>query len=95
MSSKAVQSISKTASAAAGSIGTAAGSIGTAAVAAASAVAAAAVAASIVLSPVPDAASRMDGVHADLLRAVQLNQITTEQAEKFEAKLAGRILGEA
>ncbi|WP_309074043.1 hypothetical protein [Paenarthrobacter sp.] len=87
MSSKAAQSISKSASAAAGSIGTAA-------VAAASAVAAAAVAASIVLSPVPDAASRMDGVHADLLRAVQLNQITAEQAEKFEAKLAGRILGE-
>ncbi|MCR1162770.1 hypothetical protein NEK97_15015 [Paenarthrobacter sp. UW852] len=88
MSSKAVQSISKSASAAAGSIGTAA-------VAAASAVAAAAVAASIVLSPVPDATSRMDGVHADLLRAVQLNQITPEQAEKFEAKLAGRILGES
>ncbi|KUM36267.1 hypothetical protein [Arthrobacter sp. EpRS71] len=95
MSSKAAQSISKSASAAAGSIGAAAGSLGTAAVAAASAVAAAAVAASIVLSPVPDAAARMDGVHADLLRAVQLNQITAEQAEKFEAKLAGRILGEA
>lgn len=88
MSSKAVQSIGKTASAAAGSLGTAA-------VAAASAVAAAAVAASIVLSPVPDATARMDGVHADLLRAVQLNQITPEQAQKFEAKLAGRILGEA
>jgi hypothetical protein len=53
------------------------------------------VAASIVLSPVPNAASRMDGVHADLQRAVELNQITAEQAEKFEAKLAGRILGEA
>lgn len=66
-----------------------------AAAAAASAVAAVTVAASIVLSPVPDAASRMDGVHADLQRAVELNQITAEQAEKFEAKLAGRILGEA
>lgn len=88
MSHKAVHYVSKSAS-------VAAGSIGTAAAAAASAVAAAAVAASIVLSPVPDAASRMDGVHADLLRAVQLNQITAEQAEKFEAKLAGRILGEA
>jgi len=64
-----------------------------AAATAASAVAAAALAASVVLSPVPDAASRMDGVHADLLRAVQLNQITLEQAASFEAKLAGRILG--
>jgi hypothetical protein len=36
----------------------------------------------------------MDGVHSDLMRAVQLNQITAEQAAKFEAKLAGRILGE-
>jgi hypothetical protein len=49
----------------------------------------------VVLSPVPDAASRMDGIHADLLRAVQLNQITLEQAASFEAKLAGRILGDA
>ncbi|GAA2847131.1 hypothetical protein [Paenarthrobacter ilicis] len=88
MSSKAVHYVSKSASAARGSIGSAA-------IAAASAVAAAAVAASVVLSPVPDAAARMDGVHADLQRAVQLNQITPEQAEKFEAKLAGRILGEA
>jgi len=30
----------------------------------------------------------------DLQRAVQLNQITEEQALSFEAKLAGRILGE-
>ncbi|BCW07592.1 hypothetical protein VUN82_18970 [Micrococcaceae bacterium Sec5.1] len=88
MSHKAVHYVTKSASAAAGSIGTAAA-------AAASAVAAVTVAASIVLSPVPDAASRMDGVHADLQRAVELNQITAEQAEKFEAKLAGRILGEA
>ncbi|MBT2514499.1 hypothetical protein [Arthrobacter sp. ISL-30] len=73
----------------------AAGSMGTAAAAAASAVAAAALAASVVLSPVPDAVSRLEGVHSDLLRAVELNQITAEQAEKFEAKLAGRILGEA
>ncbi|MFJ5954621.1 hypothetical protein ACIQC5_01535 [Paenarthrobacter sp. NPDC092416] len=88
MSNKAVHYVSKSAAAAAGSLGTAAA-------AAASAVAAAAVAASIVLSPVPNAADRLDGVHADLLRAVELNQITAEQAEKFEAKLAGRILGEA
>jgi hypothetical protein len=58
-------------------------------------VAAAAVAASIILSPVADASSRLDGVHADLQRAVQLNQITEDQAIRFEAKLAGRILGEA
>lgn len=36
----------------------------------------------------------MEGVHADLQRAVQLNQITEEQAARFEAKLAGAILGE-
>ncbi|MFP3580875.1 hypothetical protein SB659_14970 [Arthrobacter sp. SIMBA_036] len=88
MSTKAVRYVGKSASAAAGSIGTAA-------VAAASAVAAAAVAASIVLSPVPNADARMDGIHTDLLRAVQLNQITAEQAQKFEARLAGRILGQA
>ena len=60
----------------------------------ATSVAAAALAASIVLSPVPDASVRMDGVHADLARAVELNQVTPEQAARFEAKLAGRILGE-
>ena len=37
----------------------------------------------------------MDGVHADLARAVELNQVTPEQAARFEARLAGRILGEA
>ncbi|WP_426996687.1 hypothetical protein [Pseudarthrobacter sp. N5] len=63
--------------------------------AAATSVAAAAMAASIILSPVADASSRMDGVHSDLLRAVHLNQITEDQAAGFEAKLAGRILGEA
>ena len=57
--------------------------------------AAAAVAASIILSPVADASTRLEGVQADLQRAVQLNQITEEQALRFEAKLAGRILGEA
>jgi hypothetical protein len=62
---------------------------------AATSVTAAAVAASIILSPAPDASSRLDGVHADLQRAVQLNQITEEQALRFEAKLADRILGEA
>lgn len=63
--------------------------------AAATSVAAAAVAASIIFSPVADASARMSGVSDDLLRAVQLNQITEEQAVKFEAKLAGRIFGDA
>ena len=61
----------------------------------ASSVAAAALAASIILSPAADASARMDGVHADLARAVQLNQVTPEQAARFEARLAGRILGDA
>jgi hypothetical protein len=56
---------------------------------------AAALATSIILSPAADASSRLDGVHADLARAVQLNQITEEQAARFEARLTGRILGEA
>jgi hypothetical protein len=63
--------------------------------AAATSVAAAALAASIILSPPADASSRIDGVHADLARAVQLKQVTEEQAARFEARLAGRILGEA
>ncbi|UZX04241.1 hypothetical protein F8G81_17725 [Arthrobacter sp. CDRTa11] len=80
----AVRYVTKTTSAAGGALATA----GTA-------VAAAAVAASIIFSPVADASARMDGVSEDLLRAVQLNQITEEQAVKFEARLAGRILGGA
>ena len=63
--------------------------------AAATSVAAATVAASIIFSPAADASSRLDGVHADLARAVQLKQITEEQAARFESKLAGHILGEA
>ncbi|MFE4545454.1 hypothetical protein [Arthrobacter sp. NPDC056727] len=84
MTHKAVRYVTKSTAAAAGTIATAASSV-----------AAAAVAASIILSPVADASSRMEGVQADLQRAVQLNQITEEQALRFEAKLAGRILGEA
>lgn len=84
MHRKAVRYVTRSTAAAAGSIGTAATSV-----------AAAALAASIILSPAADASSRMDGVHADLARAVQLNQVTEEQAARFEAKLAGRILGEA
>ncbi|HKS01411.1 MAG TPA: hypothetical protein VJS86_07015 [Arthrobacter sp.] len=84
MTHKAVRYVTKSTAAAASSVA-----------AAASSVAAAAVAASIILSPAADASTRMEGVQADLQRAVQLNQITEEQALKFEAKLAGRILGEA
>jgi hypothetical protein len=84
MHRKAVRYVTGTTSAAAGAVATAATSV-----------AAAAVAASIIFSPVADASSRMEGVSEDLLRAVQLNQITEEQAVKFEAKLAGRILGDA
>lgn len=84
MHRKAARYVTRTTTAAAGAVATAATSV-----------AAAAVAASIIFSPVADASSRMDGVRADLQRAVQLNQITEEQAQSFEAKLAGRILGEA
>jgi hypothetical protein len=84
MSNKAVRYVTRSTAAAAGTIATAASSV-----------AAAAVAASIILSPVADASTRLEGVQADLQRAVQLNQITEEQALRFEAKLAGRILGEA
>jgi hypothetical protein len=84
MTHKAVRYVTKSTAAAAGTIA-----------AAATSVAAAAVAASIILSPVADASTRLEGVQADLQRAVQLNQITEEQALRFEAKLAGRIRGEA
>jgi ribosomal protein S20 len=84
MTRKAVRYVTRSTAAAAGTIATAASSV-----------AAAAVAASIILSPVADASTRLEGVQADLQRAVQLNQITEEQALRFEARLAGRILGEA
>ncbi|MFC9335988.1 hypothetical protein [Arthrobacter sp. NPDC057009] len=84
MTHKAVRYVTKSTAAAAGTIATAASSV-----------AAAAVAASIILSPVADASTRLEGVQADLQRAVQLNQITEEQALRFQARLAGRILGEA
>jgi hypothetical protein len=84
MHRKAVRYVTQTTSSAAGAVATAATSV-----------AAAAVAASIIFSPVADASVRMDGVSQDLLRAVELNQITEEQAVRFEARLAGRILGQA
>ena len=84
MQHKAVRYVVRSTAAAAGTFAVAATSVATATLAA-----------SIILSPAADASSRLDGVHADLARAVQLNQITEEQAAKFESKLAGRILGEA
>ncbi|WP_104061836.1 hypothetical protein [Arthrobacter sp. 4R501] len=84
MQHKAVRYVTRTTAAAAGAVATAATSV-----------AAAALAGSIIFGPVPDASARMEGVSEDLLRAVQLNQITEEQAVKFEARLAGRILGDA
>jgi hypothetical protein len=84
MHRKAIRYVTRSTAAAAGTLATAATSA-----------AAAALAASILLSPAADASSRIDGVHADLARAVQLNQVTEEQAVRFEAKLTGRILGEA
>ena len=84
MQHNAVRYVTRTTAAAADAVATAATSV-----------AAAALAGSIIFSPVPDASARMDGVSSDLKRAVELNQITKEQALKFEARLAGRILGEA
>ncbi len=84
MNQKAIRYVSRSTAAAAGGIA-----------AAATTVAAAALASSIIFSPAADASSRMNGVQTDLARAVALNQVTTEQAERFEAQLAGRILGEA
>jgi len=84
MNRKAVRYVTSTTAAAASSLTTAVTSV-----------AAAALAASIILSPAAEASARLDGVQADLARAVQLNQVTAEQAAKFEAKIAGRILGEA
>ncbi len=84
MQHNAVRYVTRTTAAAAGAVATAATSV-----------AAAALAGSIIFSPVLDASARMDGVSEDLRRAVQLNQITEEQAVKFQARLAGQILGEA
>lgn len=84
MHHQAVRYVTRTTAAAASTLATTATSV-----------AAAALAASIILSPAADASARMDGVHSDLARAVQLNQVTPEQAARFEARLAGRILGEA
>lgn len=61
--------------------------------AAAGGVMAATLAAGIVMSPAPAPSARLGGIHEDLQRAVQLRQITPEQAVLFEAKLEREILG--
>jgi hypothetical protein len=61
--------------------------------AAAGGVMAATLAAGIVMSPAPAPSARLGGIHEDLQRAVQLRQITPEQAALFEAKLEREILG--
>ncbi|MCU1573217.1 MAG: hypothetical protein JWO93_1299 [Micrococcaceae bacterium] len=38
---------------------------------------------------------RIEGIHADLERAVALHQVTAEQAYRFEQRLQARIAGEA
>lgn len=67
---------------------------GRAAAAAGGVVAAATLAAGIAMSPAPAASARLDGVHADLARAVALKQITDEQAAFFEAQIARAIASE-
>ncbi|MBT1001174.1 hypothetical protein KIH31_01050 [Paenarthrobacter sp. DKR-5] len=59
--------------------------------AAGSVVAAATVAAAAAFAPASDASTRLQGVHEDLARAVALQQITPEQAARFEARLAGHL----
>jgi hypothetical protein len=67
---------------------------GRAAAAAGGVVAAATLAAGIAMSPAPAASARLDGVHADLARAVALKQITDEQAAFLEAQIARAIASE-
>ena len=61
--------------------------------AAAGGVMAATLAAGIVMSPAQAPSARLGGIHDDLQRAVQLRQITPEQAALFESKLEREILG--
>lgn len=61
--------------------------------AAAGGVVAATFAAGIVMSPAQAPSARLGGIHDDLQRAVQLRQITPEQAALFEAKLEREITG--
>ena len=85
MHHNAVRYVTRTTAAAAGSLPPTA----------ATSVAAAALAASIIFSPAADASSAWTASTRTWRGPSQLNQITEEQACRFEAKLAGRILGEA
>lgn len=67
---------------------------GRAAAAAGGVVAAATLAAGIAMAPAPAPSARLDGVHADLARAVALRQITDEQAAFLEAQIARSIASE-
>ena len=78
------RSVAGRAAAAAGGVGAAASGV----------VAAATLAAGVVMSPAPAPSARLDGVHADLQRAVALHQITEEQAAFLEAQLAREILAD-
>ncbi|AJT41842.1 hypothetical protein [Psychromicrobium lacuslunae] len=58
--------------------------------------AAATVAAMTAFAPVPSSTAssstaRLAGVHQDLTRAIELRQLTPEQAEKFEKRLLKQI----
>ena len=46
-------------------------------------------------SSTSQAPSRIQGVHADMQRAVALRQVTPEQAQRFERQLVRRIQGDA
>ncbi|MFQ4148270.1 hypothetical protein AAGW05_06185 [Arthrobacter sp. LAPM80] len=51
-------------------------------------------AAGIIRTPTNSAATRIAGVHEDLVRAVELQQVTPEQAAFLERQLVKRIQGE-
>ncbi|WFR83495.1 hypothetical protein [Arthrobacter sp. Y-9] len=54
---------------------------------------AAVVAASVAFAPQAAPQARVNGIHADLQRAVQLKQLTPEQAARFEERMSRTILG--
>jgi|GEM_PF-1414915 len=54
---------------------------------------AAVVAASVAFAPQAAPQARVNGIHADLQRAVELKQLTPEQAARFEERMSRTILG--
>ncbi|MFJ3956041.1 hypothetical protein [Arthrobacter sp. NPDC090010] len=54
---------------------------------------AAVVAASVAFAPQAAPEARLSGIHEDLQRAVQLKQLTPEQAARFEERMNRTILG--